>query len=218
MQQPPEVNRIKNRHVKPWFLCTDEQCTTPTDSLKAAPKNKNKTANKTCPNKHVESRFVQMDDHLDGPFASPATYKHIADLREITIDLVVSNICPLLDESVEMYRVWPGPKAMHVFNDLPHGFIQFIDLSPSCKKASKQIVQIINATIAKHDLALSQPPSENNNDASVTNKETDAKRTPDGKSGKFVDAKEESDTISRERINNKKNLKVSHALNCEERL
>lgn len=174
-----------------------------------------------------------MNDHLDGPFASPATYKHFEDFQGITIDLVASNICPLLDESVEMYRMWRGPKTMHVFDNLPHGFIQFIDLSPSCKKASKQIVQIINSTIDKHDLALSQPPldGENNNDANVASKEaldgklsagnhrlaSDSAAGRDGKEAIKQDAVKR-DAISRERINNEKNLKESHALDCEERL
>ena len=215
--QRPKVNRIKNRHVKPWFLCTEEQCAAPADSLKANPKNKNKITNRTCPNKHVESRFMQMNDHLDGPFASPATYKHIDDFQEITIDLVASNICPLLDESVEMFRVWPGPKAMHVFDNLPHGFIQFIDLSPSCKKASKQIVQIINSTIAKHDLALSRA-GENNNDANVASRMADKRPAVGDRKPSGRDGKEEVDTASRERINNEKNLKESRVLVCEERL
>lgn len=227
MSHATEVNRIKHRHVKPWFLCTDEHCAEPNDGLKANPKHKNRITNKNCPNKHVESRFVQMNDHLDGPFASPATYKHFEDFQDITIDLVASNICPLLDESVEMYRVWPGPKTMHVFDNLPHGFIQFIDLSPSCKKASKQIVQIINATIAKHDLALCQPLDGQNNDATVTNKEADRKQPVEKTNDNAIEKKAikqdaikrdeiRRDAISRERLNNEKNLKESHVL--EERL
>lgn len=101
-----------------------------------------------------------MHDHLDGPFASPVLYKHFDDFQNITINLIGSNICPLLDDAIEMYRKWPGKKTFELFDNLPHGFIQFIDLSSSCKKASKKIVQIINTTIEEHCSKLSKKTDE----------------------------------------------------------
>lgn len=160
-----KVNRIKNRHVKPWFVCNDEQCATEdltTDK---------KRFDQNCPKKHVENRFVQMNEHLSGPFASPAAYKHYEDFQNITINIIATHICPLLDDAIEMYRKWPGTKTIHMFDNLPHGFIQFIDLSPSCKKASKQIVEIINSSIEDHCFKLNRCDDNNNDNNNDKNDE-----------------------------------------------
>lgn len=211
-----KVNRIKNRHVKPWFLCTDEECATePNDN----PKNKNKIINKNCSNKHVENRFIQMNEHLSGPFASPATYEHFKDFQNIQMNLIATNICPLLDDAVEMYRIWPGNKTIHVFDSLPHGFIQFIDLSPSCKKASKQIVQIINSAIEDNCNKLTQQYDTNNNETNEPIDEIDDKNIKNIKNIKKEDEIKKEDKIEKEdEIEKDENLNIVNDTKIVERL
>lgn len=148
-------------------MCTEQNCAS-SDKLKNQ-KSKDKKSNyDNCVNKHVENRFVQMNEHLDTPFASPAIYEHFEDFKNIKMNLITTHICPLLDDSIEMYKRWPGAKKINIFDNLPHGFIQFVDLSPSCKKASNQIVQIINTTIDDrlHEL---NGDNNNNNDSDKPN-------------------------------------------------
>lgn len=98
----------------------------------------------------VIDRFWKVHQRLSGPFASPLTYPHLAQLADIQLHLVGSHICPLLDDAIQMYQKWAGPRSLLMFDDLPHGFIQFVDQCKESRKATARIGEMIA-------LILSQP-------------------------------------------------------------
>jgi hypothetical protein len=98
-------------------------------------------------NQIVVNRFWKVHQRLSGPFASPLTYAHLSQLADIQLHLIGSHICPLLDDAIQMYHEWKGERSLLMFDDLPHGFIQFVDQCKQSRKATSQIGDLIRRTL-----------------------------------------------------------------------
>lgn len=101
-------------------------------------------------NPTIVSRFWKVHQKLNNPFASPLTYSNLHQLQDVELHLVGSHICPLLDDAVQMYHCWKGQKSILMFDDLPHGFIQFVDQCKESRKATAKIADLVCSIIDQH--------------------------------------------------------------------
>jgi acetyl esterase/lipase len=95
------------------------------------------TLGKLRSNASLFKRFLKIERH---PYISPLYADHEI-LKNVTLHLVTSNVCPLLDHSVELAKKWKGKVTLDIVNRLPHGFLNFITFSNKCQKAFELVVE-----------------------------------------------------------------------------
>lgn len=77
----------------------------------------------------------------ESPYITLLNYKHLDDLSNIKLYLIVSHFDPVLDQSVTMANRWKGPVTLDVFDGLTHAFPRFIG---ACRESTEANNIIIN--------------------------------------------------------------------------
>lgn len=80
---------------------------------------------------------------MESYFASPLIYPRFDDFRSISMYLVTTHLCPLVDDSVLLYKAWKGPVSFEIFDGLPHAFLNFCDRSEEAKIATDKCIEKI---------------------------------------------------------------------------
>lgn len=80
---------------------------------------------------------------MESFFASPLTYPRLDDLKDISLHLISTHFCPLIDDSVVLYKAWKGNSTFDIFDGLPHAFLNFCDRSEEAKIATDKVAERI---------------------------------------------------------------------------
>jgi len=70
------------------------------------------------------------------PFLSPLLCTDFEFSKQIPLYLFETTFDPFLDDNVEMAKRWKGKVVLEVQPDLPHGYLNFIKISPKCQQAN----------------------------------------------------------------------------------
>ncbi|XP_015784830.1 uncharacterized protein LOC107362310 [Tetranychus urticae] len=89
-----------------------------------------------CDKSNFSKKLKTLADRTHTPYASPLTYQKFDSLSKIPMQILTSEFCPLLDESITMAKLWKGPVNLDVMEDLPHGFLNFTIVSPEARKGA----------------------------------------------------------------------------------
>ena len=73
--------------------------------------------------RELKARFKTLSKSMESFFASPLTYPHLNDLKDISLHLISTHFCPLLDDSVVLYKAWRGISTFDIYDGLPHAFL-----------------------------------------------------------------------------------------------
>ena len=91
--------------------------------------------------------FVNRADYLDdafygNPLINPFLYRHQFDeLKGVALFLFVGKYDFLLDQSIELARLWKGSTCLDVFDKLLHGFMMLSSYSNDCSDAFEIVVK-----------------------------------------------------------------------------
>lgn len=93
------------------------------------------------PNDYVsrlEYEFVPSVYH------SPLDYPHLNELSDIKLAVLSTTFDPLMDESIEVVRKWPGPSSLHVVDPSFHGMYGASLIMP---KTTANLMEACNSVI-----------------------------------------------------------------------
>ena len=90
--------------------------------------------------------FVNRGDYLEDcfchPLLNPFLYRHRFDeLKEIDLFLQVGKYDFLLDQNIELAKLWQGRVCLDVFDKLMHAFLQLHAISTDCAEAFEIVVK-----------------------------------------------------------------------------
>ena len=78
----------------------------------------------------LKARFKTLSKALESYYASPLTYPRLDDLKDISLHLISTHFCPLIDDSVVLYKSWKGASTFDIYDSLPHAFLNFSGNEP----------------------------------------------------------------------------------------
>lgn len=93
--------------------------------------------------RELMARFKSLSKAMESFFASPLNYPRLEDLKDISLHLISTHYCPLIDDSVVLYKAWQGPSTFDIFDGLPHAFLNFSDRSEEAKIATNKVAERI---------------------------------------------------------------------------
>uniref|UniRef100_T1JYX5 Alpha/beta hydrolase fold-3 domain-containing protein n=2 Tax=Tetranychus urticae TaxID=32264 RepID=T1JYX5_TETUR len=88
-----------------------------------------------------KERLAQINKIAADPFASPLNYQNFSTLNDVSLNIIVGEFDPLLDEAIEFSRKWKGPISLDVVPNISHGFLYFANISVHSKKATNLCFQ-----------------------------------------------------------------------------
>lgn len=67
--------------------------------------------------------FESFNEAVKMPYLSPIFYEHLDELSGITLNSIIGEFDPLLDENIVLSKLWKGKVTLDVFEDAGHGFL-----------------------------------------------------------------------------------------------
>ena len=87
---------------------------------------------------HLEYDFVPSVYH------SPLDYEHLDELSDVKLTVLSTTFDPLMDESIEVVRRWPGPSSLYVVDPCFHGIYGASLIMP---KTTSNLMDACNSVI-----------------------------------------------------------------------
>ena len=95
-----------------------------------------------CDYKTFRNRADYLFSFFSHPLINPFLYRHQFDqLKEIALFLFVGKYDFLLDQNIELSKLWQGSVCLDVFDKLIHGFLPFHGFSVECSEALEVVVK-----------------------------------------------------------------------------
>nr|XP_046917871.1 hormone-sensitive lipase-like [Dermatophagoides farinae] len=92
----------------------------------------------------------KMNTFVQNPFVSPLLAESVKDFNHIPLYLYPLTFDAFLDDSIEMAKRWQKDKVkVEILDDLPHGFLNFVEFDYKARKASYKCIDRISE-ILKH--------------------------------------------------------------------
>ena len=90
--------------------------------------------------------YTKYADYIDScfnhPFINPLLYTEKMDeLKEVALFTFAGTADFLMDDSVELARVWKGKTCLDLFENAVHGFLSLSPVSAEAKEATEVVIE-----------------------------------------------------------------------------
>ena len=90
--------------------------------------------------------FVNYADYVDSfythAFINPLLYEDkFHELKEVSLFTFVGTADFLMDDSIELARIWKGKTCLDLFENAVHGFLSLSPVSAEAREASKVVIE-----------------------------------------------------------------------------
>ena len=90
--------------------------------------------------------FVNYADYIDSfynhPFINPVLYgDRFGELKDVSLFTFVGTADFLMDDSIELARVWKGKTCLDLFENAVHGFLSLSLVSGEAREASEVVIE-----------------------------------------------------------------------------
>lgn len=101
---------------------------------------------------NLKKCLARMNAFVQNPFISPLLAESVEDFNHIPLYLYPLTFDAFLDDSIEMAKRWQKDKVkVEILDDLPHGFLNFVDFDYKARKASYKCIDRIKEILQHID-------------------------------------------------------------------